>query len=247
MPVMYVDINMIREEPVMTKLSIRAGVTALVLLCALATRGLPTASAQTTSGDTMTATVTFVDPQTGLLWLRNSEGQIIKVAASTKLLDELRKGDRVEVILTKQAAHEATQAPPGDTSTARVREIMKDVGMISLLTDQGEIFTIQPSQGLLAGLQPGDKVTVAVQKISDASSTRSEEQRQAYQQPAQRQQPGQAITATVTSVDTQNNRLTLQQSAHNLVELHVSEQLAATLQSGDTVEVSIRKSPAGRK
>jgi hypothetical protein len=51
-----------------------------------------------------------------------------------------------------------------------------------------------------------------------------------------------AISATVAEVDQQDKRLSLRLEDGETVELQVSETLLSSLQEGDSVEVSIRKS-----
>jgi Cu/Ag efflux protein CusF len=56
---------------------------------------------------------------------------------------------------------------------------------------------------------------------------------------------GQSMSATVTEVDQQQGMITLRSSNGKTVELEVPEAMLSDLQSGDRVEVSIRKATHG--
>jgi hypothetical protein len=168
--------------------SSRGLVCALGMFCVLVMLELPVSHAAPTSGDKITGTIVFVDSPTGLLWLTDPDGRITKIAASTQLLGHLQKGDRVEVSVTEQPRATQAERASQDTSTARVRAVMPELGVLSLLTEQGEIFAMQPSRSLFASLQPGDTVQVTVQKITDAQPAGAKPQtyhRQQGEQPEQ--------------------------------------------------------------
>jgi len=56
---------------------------------------------------------------------------------------------------------------------------------------------------------------------------------------------GQSMSATVTEVDQQQGMIKLRSSSGKTVELEVPEAMLSDLQSGDRVEVSIRKAMQG--
>jgi len=57
---------------------------------------------------------------------------------------------------------------------------------------------------------------------------------------------GQGISATVQEVDQQDRKVTLRTQDGESVELQVPQQMLTTLQEGDSVEISIRKSQSGQ-
>src|SRR5687767_6862061 len=104
----------VRRKSPMYNLFIRPLVMAFALLCAVAMLG--GAAAQTRS-DSIAATVTFVDAKIGLMQLQLPEDKTLTMAASTQLLDDLKTGQRVNVVVTKKTAPHATEMPSGDTAS----------------------------------------------------------------------------------------------------------------------------------
>ena len=82
--------------------------------------------------------------------LKLPEDQTLHMAASTQLLNDLKTGQRVNVVVTKQTVARTTEMPSGETSLAEVRKVDKRVRFLRLLTTQGEIVELSPGQQLLA-------------------------------------------------------------------------------------------------
>ena len=143
----------------MYNLFIRPLVMAFALLCAVAMLG---GAATRTRSDSITATVTFVDAKIGLMQLKLPEDKTLTMAASTKLLDDLKTGQRVNVVVTKKTAPHATEMPSGDTASAKVQKVDKKVRFLRLLTTQGEIVELSPGQQLVEGLKAGDRVQIGI-------------------------------------------------------------------------------------
>lgn len=143
----------------MYNLFIRPLVMAFALLGAVAMLG---EAATQTPSKSITATVTFVDAKSGLMQLKLPEDKTLNMAASTELLNDLKSGQRVNVVVTKKTAVHATEMPSGDTSLAEVRKVDKRVRFLRLLTTQGEIVELSPGQQLLDGLQAGDRVQIGI-------------------------------------------------------------------------------------
>jgi hypothetical protein len=143
----------------MYNLLIKPLMMAFALLSAVATLG---AAASQTPSKSITATVTFVDAKIGLMQLKLPEDKTLNMAASTQLLNDLKTGQRVNVVVTKKAVAHATDMPPGETSLAEVRKVDKKMRFLRLLTTQGEIVELSPGQQLLDGLQAGDRVQIGI-------------------------------------------------------------------------------------
>jgi hypothetical protein len=102
------------------------------------------------------------------------------------------------------------------------------------------LFVIVPFA--LAGGQQGEQTqyrpTQPGQQSTDPSSTTG----QPSHTGTMGMQDEKAISATVSEVDQQDKRLSLRLEDGETVDLQVSDTLLSTLQEGDSVEVSIRKS-----
>lgn len=143
----------------MYNLFIRPLVMAFALLGAVA---MPGGAATQTPSKSITATVTFVDAKAGLMQLKLPEDKTLNMAASTKLLNDLKAGQRVNVVVTKKTVAPATGMPSGETSSAEVRKVDKKVRFLRLLTTQGEIVELSPGQQLVEGLRAGDRVQIGI-------------------------------------------------------------------------------------
>jgi hypothetical protein len=143
----------------MYNLFIRPLVMAFALLGAVAMLG--GAAAQTPS-NSITATVTFVDAKIGLMQLKLPQDKTLKMAASTQLLEELKTGQRVNIVVTKKTAAHATEMPSGETSSAEVRKVDKKARFLRLLTTEGEIVELSPGHQLVEGLQAGDRAQIGI-------------------------------------------------------------------------------------
>lgn len=210
--------------------------------------------------DTMKGRVEFVDAQTGLLWVALDNGSRLKVAAPTKLLDNLQKGSEAEILITKQ---DVQGAADDNTSVATVQKIDTSNGLLRLMTAEDEIVDLRPPEKILADLQEGDRVKMSVretrepQQQASSGSTSPTGERQANMQQGTQQQaePTQTsamalqnmpIAATVTQIDKQNQKLQLMTETGNIVEFKISESLLSSLQTGDSVEVAIHKKSGGQ-
>jgi len=143
----------------MYNLLIKPLVMAFALLCAVAMLG---GAATRTPSKSITATVTFVDAKSGLMQLKLPEDKTLNMAASTQLLNDLKIGQRINVVVTKKTVAHTTEMPSGETSLAEVRKVDKRVRFLRLLTTQGEIVELSPGQQLLDGLRAGDRVQIGI-------------------------------------------------------------------------------------
>ena len=143
----------------MYNLLIKPLVMAFALLCAVAMLG---GAATRTPSKSITATVTFVDAISGLMQLKLPEDKTLNMAASTQLLNDLKIGQRINVVVTKKTVAHTTEMPSGETSLAEVRKVDKRVRFLRLLTTQGEIVELSPGQQLVEGLKAGDRVQIGI-------------------------------------------------------------------------------------
>ncbi len=137
----------------------------LTMVLALLLGGSLLASAdqktEASAEDMMKGTVELVMAQTGLLWVTLDDGSRLKVAAPTKLLDNLQKGSEVAILITKQKTQGAAD---DNTSVATVQKIDSSTGLLRLMTAQDEIIDLRPPEQILAGLQEGDRVKMSVRE-----------------------------------------------------------------------------------
>jgi Cu/Ag efflux protein CusF len=147
---------------------------------------------------------------------------------------------------------------------ATVNEVKKEQNTVTLQTSDGSMMEMDVPEEALSNLQKGDIVEVTVDKLTavtidkvhDAQQSAMSGKTQGSQQSAQQSkqssdsgtssqaaQSRTATPATVEAVDSQQGKITLRmEKSGNTVEMQVPEALLSDLESGDSVQVSIRKS-----
>jgi Cu/Ag efflux protein CusF len=88
-------------------------VTALAVAAEVEEQHMPRAATVAIAPDShaLQARVEKVDAATGLLRLRATDGETVELAAPKALLEHLQIGDRVEVVIRRQAASQPRDAP----------------------------------------------------------------------------------------------------------------------------------------
>jgi sporulation protein YlmC with PRC-barrel domain/Cu/Ag efflux protein CusF len=148
----------------------------------------------------------------------------------------------------QSGAMPARSSQQQETVTATVQEVDQASGNITLQMPDGETVDMQVSDKLASQLQTGDRVKVEVRKsqmAQESQSGQSASMPSQSQMQARSSQQQEAVTATVQNVDQSSQKLELQTAEGNSIELQAPEELISELQTGDSVEVVIRKeSPA---
>jgi hypothetical protein len=143
-------------------LSRRLTFSLLALLLLGTALGLIIDPVEAAASKTIAGTVVFVDARTGLLWIRDGNGTIVKMTGPTELLQDLQKEERVEVVFMEQSNTRINGATRGATVSATVSKVDQTDDLLRLQTTEGEIIDLQPTPAVLEDLQAGDAVQVSI-------------------------------------------------------------------------------------
>ena len=137
-------------------------IIAAALLGSAYTLAFASGNTATTPAETIAGRVLFVDADTGLLWLRSSHDNIVKMSAPTKLIPGLSKGEAIRFSITEQFDNRNNKAPFDKMVAARVQNIDAAKELIRLKTKDGEIIDVQAPDKFRNGLQEGERVIVGI-------------------------------------------------------------------------------------
>jgi hypothetical protein len=151
----------------MTFIKTKTFVLALVMALASTTVVVASQHMKSEGANAITGTISLVDAQSGIIWLKDKNDERIKlVAPPEEQLKGLEVGNRVEVRLKEQTGAKTSETQADQTVAGKIRKVDEASQLLRIETTQGNIIDISPPKDLLAGMEEGEQVTLSIYEKS---------------------------------------------------------------------------------